>query len=114
MRMLTISLALAGALMLSGCPKGSSSSSTSWSEEELASNPAANFHKGLSLVQNPDKKTGEIDYVGAYAAFSKSSDLGGGAKASYNAGWTAERLGQSVDAEKHYRKAVEADACRHL
>lgn len=110
MRMITISLALAGAIMLSGCPKGSSSSSTSWSEEELASNPAANFHKGLSLVQNPDKKTGEIDYVGAYAAFSKSSDLGGGAKASYNAGWTAERLGQSVDAEKHYRKAVEADA----
>lgn len=106
MRNLTIALALTSTLLLSGCPK---SGGGKWTEEDLATNPAANFHKALSYLQNPDKKTGIVDYGSAYTYFAKSADLKGGPKASFNAGWTAERLGNIAEAEKHYRAAWEAD-----
>ncbi len=76
---------------------------------DLAANPAANFQAGLNLLNTPDKKTGVVDYAAALNYFVASSNLGGGAKAHFNAGWTAERLGNAVDAEKHYRAAFEAD-----
>ncbi len=98
---------LTGLLTLAGCPKGGSSGG--WSEEELATNPAANFQKGLGLLQNPDRKTGAIDYAEAFKAFNASANLGGGAKAAFNAGWTAEKLGRPADAEGHYRAAYDAD-----
>ena len=111
MRKLTLAFALLGTLTLAGCPKGSGGgTAVTYDEETLATNPAANFHKGLSIVQTPDKKTGEVNYAEAYSYFAKAADLGGGAKASFNAGWTAERLGKIAEAEGHYRKAYETDA----
>jgi tetratricopeptide (TPR) repeat protein len=107
MKTFTASLALLGLLTLTGCPKGGSGGG--WSEEELATNPAANFQKGLSVLQNPDRKTGEVDYATAYQSFNASANLGGGAKAAFNAGWTAEKLGRPAEAEGHYRAAYEAD-----
>ena len=110
MRKLTLAFALLGTLTLAGCPKGSGGgAAVTYDEETLATNPAANFHKGLSIVQTPDKKTGEVNYAEAYSYFAKAADLGGGAKASFNAGWTAERLGKISEAEGHYRKAYETD-----
>jgi len=107
MKTITASLAILGLLTLSGCPKGGSGGG--WSEEELATNPAANFQKGLSTLQTPDRKTGEVDYASAYNNFNAAANLGGGPKASFNAGWSAEKLGRPGDAETHYRAAYDAD-----
>jgi tetratricopeptide (TPR) repeat protein len=109
MRNITFGLALLGVLTLTGCPK-SSSGGVEYDEEALATNPAANFHKGMSVINSPDKKTGEVDYSSAYAYFAKSADLGGGAKAAFNAGWIAERLGMMDKSVDHYKAAFEADA----
>jgi tetratricopeptide (TPR) repeat protein len=98
--------ALVLGLALTGCPKGGKPKVDA---EALATNPAANFQQGLYLIQNPDKKTGAVDYGSAYNFFAASENLGGGAKASFNAGWVAETLGRPADAEGHYRKAYEAD-----
>lgn len=98
--------ALAGMLTLVGCPKGGGKGYT---EADLASNPAANFQRGLSVLQSPDRKTGQVDYQTAYSFFNAAVNLGGGPKAAFNAGWTAEMLGRNDDAEKHYRTAYEAD-----
>lgn len=76
---------------------------------DLSANPAANFQAGLNLLNNPDKKTGVIDYAGALTYFQASANLGGGAKAHFNAGWAAERVGNVVEAERHYRAAFDAD-----
>lgn len=109
MRNLTLAFALAGALLLGGCPGGGGSGKLpSFSEEELAKDPAPNFTLGVAKLKSPDK-TGAIDYAAAYAFFAKSAELGGGAKAQFNAGWAAERLGQLSAAETHYRAAVDAN-----
>lgn len=107
MKTITTSIAILSLLALAGCPKGGSSGG--WSEEELATNPAANFQKGLGILQNPDRKTGVVDYSEAFKSFNASANLGGGAKASFNAGWSAEKIGRPADAETHYRTAYEAD-----
>ena len=65
------------ALALTGCPR--SGKPTSYSEEELATNPAANFQSGLSLLQNPDQaRPGAVDYETAFQRFNASANLGGG------------------------------------
>lgn len=98
---------MAALLALAGCPKGGKGPKID--EGALETNPAANFQVGLNLLQNPDKKTGAIDYQTAYTRFSAAENLGGGAKASFNAGWVAEVLGKMPEAEGHYRKAYEAN-----
>lgn len=75
--------------------------------EEDANNPAAFFQQGSDLLAG-DKK-GVVDYAAARDAFQKAADLGGGKKAWFNVGWASEQLGNPADAEKAYRKAVEAD-----
>lgn len=90
-------------LMLAGCPKKVPKADA----ETLATNPAANFQQGLATL-TPDRK-GVVDYEGAYDYFKKATELNGGKKADYNAGWVAERLGSMDEAEAHYRSAYEAD-----
>lgn len=107
MRTITLAFALLGALSLGGCAK--QAKSPGFSAEDLATNPAANFQEGLFKLQNPDRRTGEVDYEAAYNFFVASQNLGGGAKAAFNAGWTAEALGNIDAAEEHYRAAYEAD-----
>lgn len=98
---------LASLLLLVGCGKGGGKSS--FSDEELAANPAANFQAGVTVVQSPDKKTGAVDYTAAYTRFNAAANLGAGPKASFNAGLAAEKLGKLDDAAHHYGKAYEAD-----
>jgi len=94
-------------LVAAGCSKGGAKPEA-FTEEDLLTNPAANFQKGLSAL-TPDRKTGAVDYTTAYNSFVASSNLGGGAKAAFNAGWSAEALGKTEAAESHYRTAYEAD-----
>lgn len=107
MRTILLTFALLGAMTLTGCPKGGKTKG--FSEEELASNPAANFQAGLDILQSPDRRTGAINYQGAYERFNAAQNLNGGAKAAFNAGWTAEMIGRPDLAEQHYRAAYEAD-----
>lgn len=75
----------------------------------LAVDPKANFVMGVQTLENPDKKTGVVDYEAAYRYFRDSAQLGGGAKAHFDAAWVAEVLGRPDDAITHYGKAWEAD-----
>lgn len=111
MRTMTLTLALLGALTLTGCPKngGGGGGGKAPTAEMLLTNPAANFQMGLSTLQSPDKKTGVVNYQQAYDYFNASQNLQGGAKAAFNAGWTAEALGRPDLAEQHYRAAYELD-----
>jgi len=79
-------------------------------DESTITDPAYFFDRAVTTVKTPDSKTGLVDYQAAYDDFSKAIALGGGAKAEFNAGWTADRLGQPDRAEGHYRKALEADS----
>jgi tetratricopeptide (TPR) repeat protein len=97
---------IAGVLLTTGC--GKTGKTQRFSEEELASNPAANFVRGMEVLNKPDRKTGEVDYLSARTFFQTSEALGGGSKASFNAGWTSEKLGDTPTAENHYRKAYDA------
>ncbi len=106
MRILTI-LSLAGIFGLAACSK--SGKTDTFSEEQLATNPAANFASGVITLQSPDRKTGAVDYALAYKRFNASANLGGGPRASFNAGWVSEKLGNLEQAEEHYRAAYEAD-----
>lgn len=106
-------LALFTLFSLAGCPKqgavGLGGGDQKFSSEQLASDPKANFQSGVNFLANPDAKTGLVDYGTALQRFQQAEALGGGAKASYNAGWTAEQMGQLSTAETHYRKAWETD-----
>ncbi len=90
-----------------GCPGGGAEPEV---DESTITDPAFFFSRAVTALRTPDSKTGEVDYESAYADFSKAITLGGGAKAEYNAGWTAERLGKADKAESHYRKALDSDA----
>jgi len=69
-----------------------------------------NFSEAVKVLQTPDPKTGAIDYNAAYTMLNKAVEQDPSmAKASYNAGWTAERMGQLDVAERHYRKALDTD-----
>ncbi len=104
--MMIRTLTFATVLLLSAC--GAKTKPQAFSEEDLSSNPAANFQAGVNAL-TPDRKTGAVDHESAYQRFNASANLGGGPKASYNAGKAAEDLGRLPDAEAHYRKAYEAD-----
>ena len=77
--------------------------------EPEAIDPAEQFAIGVTLLQTPGKD-GTLDYAGAYTAFTlaigEDPTL---AKAQFNAGWCAERMGQTQKAEEHYRAALQAD-----
>jgi tetratricopeptide (TPR) repeat protein len=107
-------LAFVALLALPGCPKGGGAVGLGGGDQkfttaQLETDPRANFQSGVNFLMNPDKKTGLVDYNTAYQRFNAAANLGAGPKASYNAGWTAEQMGQLSDAEMHYRKAWEAD-----
>ena len=69
-----------------------------------------NFSEAVKVLQTPDPKTGAINYDAAYTMLNKAVEQDPSmAKASYNAGWTAERMGQLDAAERHYRKALDTD-----
>ena len=97
---------IAGVLLTTGC--GKTGKTQRFSEEELASNPAANFVRGMEVLNKPDRKTGEVDYLSARTFFQTSGALGGGARrpASTQAG-PRRSLGPAA-AENHYRKAYDA------
>lgn len=99
-------LLLVGALSLAGCPKGSKKIQVD--EEAAAVDPGVNFDAGLQAMQ-PDRK-GNVDFAQAYDFFAKAEQLNGGKKASFNAGYTAEKIGELSKAAGHYRKAFDADA----
>mgnify|MGYP003884343961 CR=1 FL=1 len=109
MRTTLMAVTLAASL-LAGCGGGKGGKIQKFTDEDLATNPAANFQKGLQTLQNPDKKTGAVDYNEAFNRFNASANLGGGAKAHFNAGWVAEKMGDPTKAAEHYRLAYEADA----
>ncbi len=71
--------------------------------------PKEQFEIGVELLSSPDKN-GDIDYAAAYEAFELAiTEEPGLAKAQFNAGWVAERLGRTDRAEEHYRAALVAD-----
>ena len=93
-----------GAALLTGCPKNNGGVDL----EALATDPTWNFTEGVKAT-TPDRK-GNVDWAAAYEFFRKSADeLNGGPKASFNAGWVAERLEQNDKASMHYKKAFDAD-----
>lgn len=97
-------LLLLGALSLSGCPKGKK---VQIDEEAAEVDPGVNFDAGLQALE-PDRR-GNIDWAQAYTFFRKAEALGGGKKASFNAGYCAEMLGETGSALDHYRAAFDAD-----
>ncbi len=69
-----------------------------------------NFSEAVKMLQTPDPKSGVVNYDAAYTMLTKAVEQDPAmAKASYNAGWTAERLSRLDAAEGHYRKALDAD-----
>jgi tetratricopeptide (TPR) repeat protein len=105
-------LALGIVTIEAGCPKGG--------VEELAedekADPVKQFQFGVALLSTPDKD-GIIQYTQAYTAFVTAAELfdgkgkqAEGAKAHFDAAWTAEVMNNPADAEKHYRLAFEGDA----
>ena len=80
-------------------------------DESLVTDPAFFFDRGVTTLKSPNSKTGEVDYAAAYSDFTRAAELGAdNPKTHFNAGWTAERLGQTSNAEKHYRASLGADA----
>lgn len=77
--------------------------------EEEAQNPVAVFQKGMEFLKTPGAD-GTPQYQQAYDNFVRSSELQANPKVSFNAAWTAERLGNLPAAEKHYKAAYEQDS----
>jgi len=96
---------MVGAPLVSGC--GEKNDLPDITAE--TTDPALLFDAGVKMLKSPDKE-GNLDYASAYDAFNRSAVNNGGAKAHYNAGWVAEKIGQTADAEEHFRAAVAADA----
>lgn len=101
---------------LAGCPKDAPTGAVgSYTDLKAAiedptelQKPEVNFQNGLFYLK-PDRKTGTVDYSLAMGSFVAAGNLGGGAKAWFNAGWAAEQAGKKAEAEQYYRKAYEAD-----
>ena len=105
LRAIPILLALSFAPMLACGPKDTT---TGVFNEDGSVNPKNAFAEGVRLLKTPDKKTNAIDYATAYDMFSKAAEaMPELANASYNAGWTAEQLGNYEQAATHYGKAYE-------
>lgn len=101
-------LMIFGAGGLTGCPK-TEAPVAALPTAEAPGDPKANFAEGVRILKTPDK-SGDINYQSAYQWFEFAVKADPGyAKAHYNLGWTAERMGNMEDAVKHYRAAHEAD-----
>lgn len=94
-----------------GCPKKGPTELT----VEQQTDPVAVFQNGVEFLTTPNKE-GIIDYSTAYDRFVSAAELfdskgkaDKGAKAHFNAAWTAEVLQDGAAAEKHYRLAFEGD-----
>jgi tetratricopeptide (TPR) repeat protein len=106
LRTLPLLLLLATAPLVGCGPKDGGTDNVM--NEDGTVNPRAAFTAGVSILQNPDKKTNEINYQAAYDMFSQAAEAKPDfANAQYNAGWTAERLGMDDRAANHYRQAYE-------
>lgn len=105
---LTLVLCLASSAAVSITACGDKKSKVEALAEEDTTNPKKLFAHGVAVLQAPDK-TGAIDYDTAYNDFKAAAEHGGGAKASFNAGWVAEVMGDKDMAANHYRAAYEAD-----
>ena len=70
-------------------------------------NPKQNFRLGVYLIA-AGQTAGKVDYEGAYTHFYNAT-MGDAsfAKAHYNAGLCAERLGRLGEAEDHFRQALD-------
>jgi len=103
-----VAVALVGSIALAtGCPPKETRLET-FTEEQLAIDPVANFRYGVQLLENPSR-SGAIDYEEAYRRFRDAAEMGAGPKAHFNAAWVAEILHRPDDAERHYGKAYAAD-----
>ncbi len=104
---LMVLLALTGAVTTVACGGEKKPAETSGEPERI--DPAEQFKIGVTLLSTPDKN-GNVDYAGAYEAFELAiTEDPSLAKAQFNAGWAAERLGRTDRAEQHYRAALSAD-----
>ncbi len=71
-------------------------------------NPKQNFRLGVDLIA-AGQTSGKVDYEGAYTHFYNATMGDAGfAKAHYNAGLCAEKLGRRGEAEGHFRQALES------
>ena len=92
---------MVGAPLISACgPKTNIPEIT-----DETTDPQVLFEAGVATLKSPDKE-GNLDYGSAYSMFVRSADNNGGAKAHFNAGWVAERIGKISDAETHYRACL--------
>jgi tetratricopeptide (TPR) repeat protein len=74
----------------------------------MAMDPVANFQNGIVILQSP-ARDGSVDYATAYTRFDTAAALGAGAAANYNAGWTALKVGDIANAERHLRDTLTAN-----
>ena len=75
-------------------------------DESTITDPLFFAKRGVTKLQ-----AATPDYQGAYTDFERATTLDpNNAKIQYNAGWTAERLGNKSNAEKHYRAALATKA----
>ena len=98
-----LSILLSTAFLL-GCPKQPSAPG-----EGDNLNPNVEFQQGIKTLEKVDRKTGQVDYELALGYFRSAVNLKPDfANAAFNAGWTAERLGDMDQAVSYYQKAYVA------
>jgi tetratricopeptide (TPR) repeat protein len=91
--------ALLTLLLLTACPK----------KGPDMTNPVDTFNEGVRVLQTADAD-GQTDYNRAFEMFSASVAADPNqAKSSFNAGWSAERMGFNDKAEQYYRQALNLD-----
>ena len=98
-----LSILLSTAFLL-GCPKQQGAPG-----EGDNLDPNMEFVQGIKTLEKVDRKTGKVDYNTALAYFRSAVNLKPDfANAAYNAGWTAEQMGDMTQAVDYYKKAYEA------
>lgn len=98
------SILLSTAFLL-GCPKQGGAPG-----EGDNLDPNMEFVQGIKTLEKVDRKTGKVDYDTALAYFRSAVNLKPDfANAAYNAGWTAEQMGEMDQAVGFYKKAYEAN-----
>ena len=72
-------------------------------------NPRQAFITGVDILDNPDRQ-GNIDYASAYAHFAAAARVKPEmASAQFNAGYSAEKMGNLLQAEEHFRMTLQAN-----
>lgn len=105
---ITTLIAIVGlGLGAAACKKGPSVEELS---EEQRQDPNEVFLQGIRYLKTTGED-GTPQYAKAYAEFTNAITLSSSPspKMHFNAAWTAERLSDIANAEKHYRKAYELD-----